>query len=77
VKKRFHRYNLRDEYYDIGHGVNEAEALRQDLVVDLYSLYSKIISLKIEEIMGILDKTDRLANLAGAKAYRRWLRRTR
>ncbi len=67
MKKRpqLHRYSRRYEYYDLGHGVNEAEALRQDLIVDIFLLHK-------EKQADIFDKLERLATLAGAKAYRKW-----
>ena len=56
-------------YYDKGFGVNEAEALRQDLIVDI-SLYGllrrdRMESQRLRTTLWL--RLERLAKIAGAK----------
>ena len=63
------RYGLYTGYYDKGFGVNEAEALRQDLIVDI-SLYGllkrdRMESQRLRTTLWL--RLERLAKIAGAK----------
>ena len=69
MNKERPKYSLRTGYYDKGFGVNEAEALRQDLIVDI-SLYGllkrdRMESQRLRTTLWL--RLERLAKIAGAK----------
>lgn len=65
------KYNLRKDYYDCGFGVNEAEALRQEMITDVALLWMHTPEAPedTEGFREFCNKLERLADLAGAKAY--------
>lgn len=62
-------YDLRKHYHACGHGVNEVEALRQEIITELFLLGSCNDVGDVDMVNMILDKLERLAKLAGAEAY--------
>jgi hypothetical protein len=56
------------EYYDLGHGVNQAEALRQDIALMVSLLQMDCKDEDVKERLEVLYKyVEELSELAGAK----------
>ena len=53
-------------YYDVGFGVNEVEALRQNIIIDLFTY------MKHDEAQDTYEKVERLIDIAGMKVYESW-----
>ena len=53
-------------YYDNGFGVNEVEALRQEIIIQLFTYMS------YDAAKETYEKMDRLVDIAEMKVYKSW-----